>query len=72
MSFFGNKFLVKILEAEENKYTKLAYQVMMNDIENKPNCLNWASRLKLSLSTLWFYEVWENQGVGNKNVFYVF
>ena len=36
---------------------------------NKPNCLNWASRVKQLLSTLGFYEVWVNQGVGNKNVF---
>ena len=62
-------FWFKILEAEENKYIKLAYQLMMNDIENKPNCLNWAFRVKQLLSTLGFYEVWVNQGVGNKNVF---
>ena len=64
-------FWFKILEAEENKYIKLAYQLMMNDIENKPNCLNWASRVKQLLSTLGFYEVWVNQGVGNKNVFFM-
>ena len=63
-------FWFKILEAEENKYIKLAYQLMMNHIENnKPNCLNWASRVKLLLSALGFYEVWVNQGVGNTNVF---
>ena len=45
---------------------------MMNDIENEQNCLNLASRVKQLLSTLGFYEVWVNQGVGNKNVFYVF
>ena len=44
---------------------------MMNDIENKPNCLNWASRVNQLLSTLGFYEVWVNGGggVGKKNVF---
>ena len=42
---------------------------MMNDIENKPNCLNWASRIKQLLSALGFYEVWVDQGVGNKNEF---
>ena len=52
----------------EHKYIKLAYQLMMNDIENKPNCLNWASRVKQLLSTLGLYKVWVNQGVGNKNV----
>ena len=48
-------FWFKILEAEEKKYIKLAYQLMMNDIENKPNSLNWASRVKQLLSTLGFY-----------------
>ena len=38
----------------------------------KSNCLNWASRVKQLLSTLGFFAVWVNQGVGNKNVFYVF
>ena len=42
---------------------------MMNGIENTPSCLNWASRIKQLLSTLGFYEVWVNQGVGNKNMF---
>ena len=45
---------------------------MMNDIENKPNCLNLASRVEQLLSTLGFYEVWVNQGVGNKMCFHVF
>ena len=62
-------FWFKKLEAEENRYIKLAYHLMINDIENKPNFLNWASRVKQLLSTLGFYEVWVNQGVGNKNVF---
>ena len=53
-------FWFEILEAEENKYIKLAYQLMMNDIENKPNCLNWASVVKQLLSTLGFHEVWMN------------
>ena len=68
--FFCCKFFwFIILEAEENKYIKLAYQLMINYIENKPNCLNWASRVKLLLSALGFYEVWVSQGVGNTNVF---
>ena len=68
-SFLAVNVWFKILEAEENKYIKLAYQLMMNDIENKPNCLSRASRVKLLLSLLEFFEVWVNQGVGNKNVF---
>ena len=42
---------------------------MLNDIENKPTCVNWASEVKFVLSSLGFYEVWINQGVGNRNAF---
>ena len=42
---------------------------MLNDIENKPNCVNWASRVKFLLSSLGFYEVWVNQRGGNKSAF---
>ena len=59
----------KILEVEENRYIRYAYQLMLNDIENKPNCVNWAARVKFLLSSLGFYEVWVNQGVGNKSAF---
>ena len=42
---------------------------MLNDIENNPNCVNWAARVKFLLSSLGFYEVWVAQGVGNKSAF---
>ena len=59
----------KILEVEENRHIRYAYQLMLNDVENKPNCVNWASRVKFLLSSLGFYEVWVNQGGGNKSAF---
>ena len=59
----------KILECENSKYIKYAYQLMLNDLEINQNTTNWASKLKDLLSTLGFYEVWLNQGVGNKKVF---
>ena len=59
----------KILESEHIKYVKYAYQLMMTDIENKPDCVNWASKVRDLLSNLGFYGVWLNQGVGNKNMF---
>ena len=40
---------------------------MLNDIANKPNCVNWVS--KVNFSSLGFYDVWVNQGVGNKRAF---
>ena len=59
----------RILESQDTKFIKLAYQVMLNDIELSHNCVNWASNVKVLLSSLGFHEVWVNQGVGNKNVF---
>ena len=50
------------------KYIKYAYQLMMTDIENKPDCVNWASKVRGLLSNFGFYGVWLNQGVGNKNM----
>ena len=48
---------------------KKAYQPMLHDVEINQNTTNWASKLNDLLTTLGFYEVWLNQGVGNKNVF---
>ena len=59
----------KILESEPIKYIKYAYNLMRTSVENKPDCVNWASKLRDLLSNLGFYEVWLNQGVGNKNMF---
>ena len=57
------------MESKEVKYIKYAYQMMLNDIENKPNCINWASKLRDLLSNMGFHGAWLNQGVGNKNIF---
>ena len=42
---------------------------MQNDIEARPNTINWASLLRDLLSSLGFHEVWIHQGVGNYNNF---
>ena len=59
----------KILESEPIKYIKYAYNLMRTSVENKPDCVNWASMLRDLLSNLGFYEVWLNQGISNKNMF---
>ena len=59
----------KILKSEQIKYIKYAYQLMMTDIENKTDSVNWASELRDMLYNLGFYGVWVNQGVGNKDLF---
>ena len=49
----------------ENKYVRLLYKVMLNDIEEMPDKTNWASLVKQLLMSLGFYEVWLAQGVAN-------
>lgn len=66
------KYWFKILTAEDCKYIKLIYQLMLNDIESIPNTVNWASLLRNMLSEVGFYEVWVQQGVGNYDVFISF
>ena len=63
------KYCLKIVECENTKYLKFAYEFMLSDLERKPNTINWASKVKDLLSSLGFYEVWLAQGVGNKNAF---
>ena len=59
----------KILESEQRMYIKYAYKMLVTDLENRPNSINWVSKVTELLSTLGFHEVWLNQGVGNKNNF---
>ena len=63
------KFWLKIIHTENHKYIKCIYQMMLNDMEIKPNKVNWASLLKHLLSRLGFLEVWNAQGVGNISKF---
>ena len=63
------KYWFKILAAQESKYIRLIYNLMLQDIELEPNKINWASLVRHLLMSLGFYNVWLNQGVGNKNVF---
>ena len=63
------KYWFKILECENTKYIKFAYELMLSDLCRKPNTVNWAFKVKDLLSSMGFYEVWLAQGVGNKNAF---
>ena len=62
-------YWLKILETEQTMYVRYAYQLMLSDLEKRPNVSNWASKLKDLLSNLGFYDVWLNPGVANKNAF---
>lgn len=63
------KYWFKVLSAQDNKYVKMVYDLMMRDMELFPRKTNWASLVKNLLMSLGFYDVWLNQGVGNVNVF---
>ena len=63
------KYWFKILLAPDNKYIKLVFNLMLQDLEVLPNKVNWASLLHHLLMSLGFNEVWINQGVGNMNMF---
>ena len=42
--------------------------MMLNDIDELANKINWASLVRHLLMSLGFYEVWLNQGVGNVDI----
>ena len=63
------KYWFKILTAEDNKYIKIVYDMMLRDSELLPDKVNWVSLLRHLLMSLGFYEVWLNQGVGDCNRF---
>ena len=48
----------KILESEQRMYNKYAYKMLVTDLENRPNSINWVSKVRDLLSTLGFHEVW--------------
>ena len=63
------KYWFKILQSPANKYIKLVYNLMVQDLETLPNKVNWASLLRHLLRSLGFNEVWLNQGVGDIGAF---
>ena len=67
------KFWLKIVHADQRKNIKCIYNMMLTDIELRPNKQNWTSMIKHLLSRLGFLEVWNAQGVGNiSNFLYIF
>ena len=53
----------------ERKYIKVIYNSMLIDLQNNPEVMNWARRVKILLDTMGFSEVWLNQGVANNEYF---
>ena len=49
------KYWFTILSAAENKYIKIIYNLMLRDINQLPNKINWASLLRDLLMSLGFF-----------------
>ena len=63
------KYWFKILNCEESKYIRCIYYMMLSDLEEYPNKINWAYLVRDLLSRTGFQDVWLNQGVGNMKLF---
>ena len=63
------KYWLKILESNDRKFIRVAYNLMLIDIETRPAKKNWASCVKDILSRFGFHEVWIAQSVGDKSKF---
>ena len=63
------KYLLKILNTEENKFIKCIYKTKLTDIDINDRKTNWALLVKKLLSNLGFYEVWLQQNVGDVDIF---
>jgi len=55
---------LKVIALNNRKYSKIVYDMMLNDQMMYPNVNNWASHVKRILEHLGFNVVWLNQGVG--------
>ena len=63
------KYWLKILKCADRKYTRVMYNVLLQDFENNPRCINWVSMLRNMLCNFGFNDVWLAQGVANINIF---
>ena len=64
------KYWLKILMCDDCKYIKYIYKMMLLDLGERPNKINWAWLVKEMLAKMGFYDVWLNQGVGNIQLFF--
>ena len=63
------KYWFKIINADNRRYIKHVYKLMLEDLDQNPNIKNWASFVKNTLSNSGFYHVWLTQGVGDIKIF---
>jgi len=67
------RFWLKLLISNDNKYTRIVYNMLKADADIYPDKTSWVTLVRDLLSSMGFYEVWLSQGVGDMDVFmYVF
>jgi len=57
------------MQSDDHKYIKIVYNILRNDMLDRPTCTNWCSLLKHLLQSLGFLDAWEYQTVGNSKLF---
>jgi hypothetical protein len=67
--FKAIKYWLRILQAKQNKYIFIVYNLLKTDVELCPNKTNWCTLLKDLLCSLGFVDAWIFQGVGNTEMF---
>lgn len=63
------KYWIKIVHCSETKYVKIVYDLLFNDCIISPNKVSWVTLLRDLLCNLGFMHVWQQQNVGNINIF---
>ena len=63
------RYWLKIVSMNDNKYAKFIYNMLLEDMRQNPDKINWASSVKHLLSNYGFMNVWLSQGVENSNSF---
>ena len=63
------KYWIKIMNMSDQKYVKIVYNLLYNDLLDKPTCVNWCTLLRNLLYSLDLAEVWNYQSVGNIGTF---
>ena len=63
------KYWFKVLKKSDTKFTKLIYNVLINDLNLNPGKRTWVTQVKETLESYGFAHVWLAQGVGNETIF---
>jgi len=63
------KYWTTIDLCDNKRYIKIVYNMLCENVLNRPTCKNWCSLLKDMVFTLGFAGVWYSQNVGNAKHF---